>query len=578
MATTTYVVTRTAHAADLVLGDITIEADSPHVDRGIVRATLSAYNGSLLFRSTANLTSERARRQLLTKLAERGVEIDDGALVALEEGCRRQPPKQEKPVAEPIAPEDIEPGHDILDAIDAFLGRFVAYPSRHARAAHALWVAHTHLMNEWDSTPRLTFLSPEPKSGKTRGLEVTEPLVPNPLHAVNVSPPYLFRRVGDEAKGRATLLFDEADTVFGPKAKEHEDVRGLLNAGHRKGAVTGRCIVTPNGVETVEYPAYCAVALAGLGDLPDTILTRSVNIKMRRRAKGERVEPFRPRLVMPTADALRERLATWAAAIAHRIGDPWPEMPDGIEDRDAEVWEALLAVADVAGGEWPQRAREAAVAFVAESQEDTPSLGIRLLTDLRTVFEGHASMATVALLKALHGLDEAPWAEIARGEPLNALGLSQRLRPYGVKSRNVRIGSQVVKGYKREDFADAWNRYLPPSPQKPATGATTESQTEEETPRQAGLGDGVADVAGVAGFPGEGDGETSPDHAGGRVCVQCGVELPDGWTARYCQQHGGQADEQPGRTCHNCGMQLTGLSFSGRCANCARVFGKGGAS
>lgn len=150
----------------------------------------------------------------------------------------------------------------LLEDVYSFLGRFVAYPSDHARVAHTLWIAHTHLMDCWNSTPRIAFLSPEPASGKTRALEVSELLVPRPVEAVNVSPAYLFRKVASE-QGRPTILFDEIDTVFGPKARDNEEVRGLLNAGHRKGAVAGRCVVRGKVVETEELPAYCAVALAG---------------------------------------------------------------------------------------------------------------------------------------------------------------------------------------------------------------------------------------------------------------------------------------------------------------------------
>ena len=102
-----------------------------------------------------------------------------------------------------------------------------------------LWIAHAHRMDLWESPPRIAFLSPEPGSGKSRALEVTEPLVPMPVHAVNTSPAYLFRKVA-EPEGLPTLLYDEIDTVFGPKAKDNEDVRGMLNAGHRKGAKAGR--------------------------------------------------------------------------------------------------------------------------------------------------------------------------------------------------------------------------------------------------------------------------------------------------------------------------------------------------
>src|SRR5690349_3706547 len=183
---------------------------------------------------------------------------------------------------------DARAGEGVLAQLYEFLGRFVSYPSEHAQVAHALWCVHAHLMDKWESTPRLAFLSAEPASGKTRALEITELLVPNPVVAVNVSPAYLFRKVGGGAG--VTLLYDEIDTVFGPKARENEELRGLLNAGHRKGAVAGRCVVRGKNIETEEIPAYAAVAMAGLGWLPDTILSRSVIIRMRRRHAGERVD------------------------------------------------------------------------------------------------------------------------------------------------------------------------------------------------------------------------------------------------------------------------------------------------
>ena len=213
----------------------------------------------------------------------------------------------------------------VLAGVHAFLGRFaLSYPSEHAQVAHTLWIAHAHLMGAWESTPRIAFLSPEPGSGKTRALEATELLVPRPVEAVNVSPAYLFRKIADE-QGAPTVLFDEIDTIFGPKAKDNEEIRGLLNAGHRKGAVAGRCVVRGATVCTEELDAYCAVAIAGLGHLPDTIFTRSIIVNMRRRAPGENVEPFRRRLEVAKGDELRERLAAWAASIFNQVRDMFPE-------------------------------------------------------------------------------------------------------------------------------------------------------------------------------------------------------------------------------------------------------------
>ena len=204
------------------------------------------------------------------------------------------------------APAKKEPcdGAALLNDVSDFLSRFVVYPSAHARVAHTLWIAHTHVMDAWESTPRIAFLSPEPASGKTRALEVSVLLVPNPVEAINVTPAYLFRKVGG-GDGLPTILYDEIDTVFGPKAKDNEEVRALLNAGHRRGAVAGRCVVRGKTVETEEIPAYCAVALAGLGWLPETILTRSIIVQMRRRAPNELVQPFRRRVCLREGEQLR---------------------------------------------------------------------------------------------------------------------------------------------------------------------------------------------------------------------------------------------------------------------------------
>jgi Protein of unknown function (DUF3631) len=353
-------------------------------------------------------------------------------------------------------------GAELLDLVHEFLGRFIAYPSEDAHVAHTLWCAHAHIMDAWESTPRIAFLSPEPGSGKTRALEVTELLVPRAVEAINATPAYLFRKVSDP-EGLPTILYDEVDTIFGPRtAKDNEEIRGMLNAGHRRGAMAGRCVIKGKNIETEELPAYCAVALAGLGDVPDTLLSRAVVIRMRRRSPGETVEPYRRRVHKDEGARLRAALGAWGAQVQGTLTDSWPEMPDGIADRDADVWEALLSVAEEAGSPWPERAHVAAVALVAASKVAPPSLGVRLLADLREVFGDAGSMSTDAILTALREMDEAPWADL-KGKPLNPRGLASYLRKYGVRSGNVRIGESVFKGYQRTDLHDPWLRYLPTS-------------------------------------------------------------------------------------------------------------------
>lgn len=354
--------------------------------------------------------------------------------------------------------------NELLDDIYAFLGRFIAHPSDDDRVAHTLWIVHTHLMDEWENTPRLAFLSPEPASGKTRALEITELLVPRPVNSMNATPAYLFRRVSDKT-GLPTILFDEIDTVFGPHTKkDNEELRGLINAGHRRGATAGRCVSRGNDIATEDFPAYSAVGLAGLGDLPDTILTRSVVIRMRKRKQDEAVEAYRKRLHAPEGEALRDRIAVWAETQKGQLADVFPTMPEGVDDRNADVWEPLLAVADAAGGNWPERARVAAVALVAHSRRDAGgSLGVRLLSDLRLVFESVDKLHTTTILEQLTSLPEAPWKSI-KGEPISDRLLANLLKPYGVSSKDVKIEGVVRKGYGRTDLVDAWERYLPPPP------------------------------------------------------------------------------------------------------------------
>lgn len=379
-------------------------------------------------------------------------------------------------------------GAALLDDIDWFLEQYVIYPTEHARHSHALWCAHTHLMECWESTPRLYFKSPEPGSGKTRALEVMKHIVANGLLAMDMSSAYLIRRISTNPQ--PTLLYDEIDTVFGPKAKEHEDIRAVINSGHRQGAIAGRCQMMGTKVAFIDLPSYGAVALAGLGNLPDTITDRAIVVPMKKRTRAERVKPWRIRTSEPQARELGERLAEWADSVRDAAMAYWPEMPPGVEDRNADRWEALLAVADLAGGRWPEAARAAAIADVTDKPAEKESQGVLLLSDIRGIFlagnhyarNGQPAIKTQVLLKNLAMIPESPWKDIRRGgQQLDAIGLATRLRPYGIKSQDIRWRSEtkgaaamkgeaggkssdtVCKGYYRADFEDAWTRYVVPN-------------------------------------------------------------------------------------------------------------------
>jgi len=242
-----------------------------------------------------------------------------------------------------------------------------------------------------------------------------------------------------------------------------EALRSIVNAGHRKSATVGRVEMKAQGAELRRFRVYAPVAVAGIGNcLPDTILDRAVVVPMRRRPPDEPLEEYRERTTRPEGQALRDRLAAWAATVADKVGCPWPDMPPGVTDRPADVWEPLLAVADAAGGHWPERGRAACVTFVTGARDDVASVGTRLLADLLDVFRDGAdvvpALPTEHILRQLLKLDEAPWGDWY-GKPLDARGLARLLKPYGVKSGTVRIGDETAKGYRRADLWDPWTRY-----------------------------------------------------------------------------------------------------------------------
>jgi hypothetical protein len=261
-------------------------------------------------------------------------------------------PQPPAPVATPVQQTAAVPaarvdGAALLDDVHEFIGQFVVFPSEAAAHAVTLWAAHCHTPDSFESTPRIALLSPEPASGKTRTLEVLELLTPRPMHALNASTAAIFRSI---EKARPTLLIDECDAIFTKRGKDdaNEDLRAMLNAGHRKGAIIPRCTGTQH--EVTQFPVYAAVALAGLGDLPATLMSRSVVIRMKRRAPGEYVHPFRIRQASADARPLAARLAAWALQSAAKLAESYPDMPPGVTDRPADVWEPLITVADAAGG------------------------------------------------------------------------------------------------------------------------------------------------------------------------------------------------------------------------------------
>ncbi|MEU5240005.1 DUF3631 domain-containing protein [Streptomyces lydicus] len=359
------------------------------------------------------------------------------------------------PDAEPTA------GSKLLDELRAQISQFVIAPSSEALDAITLWVAATHLQPAWQHAPRLAVVGPAKRCGKSRLLDVLTETVHEPMLTINTTPAAIFRSISEEEP--PTLLVDEADTIFGPKvAEKNEETRGLLNAGHQRGRYVTR--VVGNDHTPHKFATFAMAAIAGIGDLPDTVMDRSVVIRMRRRAEGEKVRPFRSRRDIPALHEIRDRIHAWARPLLEEAANLEPDMP--VEDRAADTWEPLVIVADLAGGRWPRLARVACVRMVTAevaAEEDHPS-GARILADIRRVFFAQRevdSLSTGDLLHHLRQDPEAPWAERGR-DGLTSRELSRMLRDFDIRPGNVRMADgRQLKGYMRNKFLDAWRRYCP---------------------------------------------------------------------------------------------------------------------
>lgn len=371
---------------------------------------------------------------------------------------------------------------ELLGDVMMFISRFVAFSNPHQLRAIVLWVFHTYVMKAAETTPYLHINSPEARSGKTRLLETVERLVFCPWRVASPTEAVLFRKIEIL---EPTLLFDEIDTIFKDK-NNYEGIRAILNVGYQRGTTVPRCVGEGKKITIKEFSVFCAKALSGIGKVPVTVADRSIPIKLKRRS-NEPVERFLRRDVEPDAAPIRERLQAWADNSIDSLLDARPELPERLNDRAADAWEPLFAIADLTGGEWPDKARDAAVALHEENDEE--SLGTLLLSHIKNAFKENEKMFTAELLNILIKEEEGPWADwwgdkVESGRPKGpASKLARFLKPFGVAPKTIRIGAERAKGYERGQFEDSWERYLIPS--SPPSGEKTRDKVtpQVDTPK-----------------------------------------------------------------------------------------------
>lgn len=394
---------------------------------------------------------------------------------------------------------------EALAAVEALLRRFIRFSDPAQPVAITLWIALTYIWPQFETLIYLVITSAVKGSGKTRLFDVLAELVPSPWRVVRPSEAVTYRRLD---RDHPTLLLDEYDTIFGDRSGQFEGIRAIFNSGNRRGTTVSRAVAKGKGFDLVDFDICSPKALAGIGPLPDTVADRAIVIRMTRRAPGEQVERLRSRNLRVLAEPIRD-------ALAHHLGEldlsgTEPEMPAVLGDRATDGWEPLIAIADAAGGPWPDRSRRAAAILSADGVAADESPGLTVLADIRTVFAERRvnRLWTDELLGALIAIEESPWGDL-RGRPLMPTQLAKLLKPFGIGPKGVRKGEEVKRGYDATDFADAWTRYLPardadlPPESRYARYSryTDVGRAEYERGRLDGPVAGVAPVAPVADQP-----------------------------------------------------------------------------
>jgi putative DNA primase/helicase len=353
------------------------------------------------------------------------------------------------------------PTGKLLDELDDFFGKHIVL-SGHGIAAMSLWVLHAWSIDAAWASPFLMFVSPVKRCGKSTALTLLHRTGPRTVMASNISPTAIFRFI---QSAKPTLLIDEADTH-----SQSEEARGIYNSGHTRDTAS---VVRNVGDrhEPQPFSTWGPKAIAGIGKFAETMRDRAIILKMKRKLKTQTVSKLKGRDTEATA-TLRRKCCRWAADNVEALKKAEPAMPKGLDDRAEDHWEALLAIADLAGGEWPAKARAAAVALSGEDIDDA-SLGTQLLAAIKHVMEAMDTdrMASAVLVDHLAKIEDGPWAAYGKlQKPITQRQVSSLLSDFEIYPDSIRLAEGgTKKGYLLKWFESAFEAYLDISPSRSGT-------------------------------------------------------------------------------------------------------------
>jgi putative DNA primase/helicase len=401
---------------------------------------------------------------------------------ALDDACQSRIGERMMTTGPLARPPEEEPWDDPILDIRAVLNETVAEMSRyvvaplHYHHTVAFWSVWAHLLHREDLcveiSPRLAIQSPTKRCGKTTYLKIVTCLVPRPQPTGSLTPSSLFRAV--DAR-KVTLLIDEADNNFHRNA--NPDLFAIFNSGHdRVMSKVLRSVPTAGGgYEDREFQTFTGIATTSIKQFPDTAQDRCISLLMKRATAAERPE----HLINGRSSLLidcRRKIARWVADLREL---PKIERPPSLYNRVGDNWYGLLQVAELAGGDWPDRALRAALASDADGEE--PDEFVALLEDIWQIFRarGIDRMHTADLVDALKEVDESRWKAVNHGKGVDAYYLRETLKDVlskteeAKRAREWRLGERLRKGYGEIHLEDAWRRYLgkePPSRANTAGG------------------------------------------------------------------------------------------------------------
>ena len=365
-------------------------------------------------------------------------------------------------------------GAALLDGLGQYLKRHVILP-QHAAEALALWILHTWVFDCFDITPYLSITSPTKRCGKTLLMTLLYWLCSRAKKSDSMSRAAIYRSVD---RDKPTLILDEVSWVLDLR----DERQGILCGGFERNGYVEVCEGEGTAITTKLFSTYCPKAFGLIGTLTATLTDCSIVIPMRRKTPAEKAE----RMSRRDNDALRQfrqQCLRWVNDNTAALAKAAPAVLDKLNDRAIDLWEPLLVIASQAGGDWRERAEQAALALSgdgAATAGESEDEGVELLYDVKAAFDtsGQDAIFTKSLIALLTGDDERPWAAYGpAGKPITDRQVANLLKPFEIFSRTVRIGDETLKGYQRAHFAEAWRRYLKAT--KPLSRPKSTSQTSQ---------------------------------------------------------------------------------------------------